>query len=272
MKANLILIFSISFIADLFSVEGNRWVFELNASDFPKTKELAEKGNPDAQHKLGVMYVRGIGTKKDGDIGYEWYKKAADQGHARSQYNVGQSYQYGRPPKPKLALQWFLKSANQGYAKAQWHLGVEYTQTTSNLVDVDYNQGIKWLTRAAENNSELAPWNLAKIYSSFWSGHRNEKKALFWFKKSALLGSRECQCKVGDMYTEGYGVTADFIKAYAWLSVSKTNGYPDAPKKLDLLIKRMSKDQIAVGQILASELFNEIENRDEESPVHTKFD
>jgi TPR repeat protein len=74
------------------------------------------------------------------------------------------------------------------------------------------------------------------------------------------------------MYSEGSGVTADFIRAYSWLSVSKTNGDPDAPKKLDLLIKRMSKEQIAVGQILASELFNEIENRDEESPVHTKFD
>jgi hypothetical protein len=34
----------------------------------------------------------------------------------------------------------------------------------------------------------------------------------------------------------------------------------------------MTKEQIAVGQVLASELFNEIENRDEESPVHTKFD
>ena len=34
----------------------------------------------------------------------------------------------------------------------------------------------------------------------------------------------------------------------------------------------MTKEQIALGQALAKKLYQQIENRDDESPVHTKYD
>ena len=43
-------------------------------------ERLAEKGNVQAQYKLGSMYEFGIGTEKDLDAASEWYKQAASNG------------------------------------------------------------------------------------------------------------------------------------------------------------------------------------------------
>jgi len=47
-------------------------------------KELtpyAEQGDADAQFRLGVMYIGGLGTRINDAKGISWYKKAAKQGH-----------------------------------------------------------------------------------------------------------------------------------------------------------------------------------------------
>ena len=46
--------------------------------------------------------------------------KAAEQGHAESQYIVGLCYQIGHgvEQNPNKAYEWFMKAAEQGYEKA----------------------------------------------------------------------------------------------------------------------------------------------------------
>ena len=45
-------------------------------------RKAAEKGDADAQCKLGVCYLHGEGVEKDEHEAVKWYRKAAEQGNA----------------------------------------------------------------------------------------------------------------------------------------------------------------------------------------------
>jgi uncharacterized protein len=46
-------------------------------------RPLAERGNADAQNRLGVAYELGKGVPQDYATAVSWYRKAADQGDAK---------------------------------------------------------------------------------------------------------------------------------------------------------------------------------------------
>jgi uncharacterized protein len=58
----------------------------------------------------------------------KWYRKAADQGNANAQFNLGKMYDDGDgvPQDHAEALKWYLKAADQGNASAQFNLGKMY--------------------------------------------------------------------------------------------------------------------------------------------------
>jgi len=68
------------------------------------------------------MYSQGWGVARDQAQATLWYRKAADQGDARAQYNVGEIYHNGLGGVARddaEAVVWFRKAAAQGYAMAQ---------------------------------------------------------------------------------------------------------------------------------------------------------
>ena len=56
----------------------------------------AEQGSASAQNNLGAMYSAGRGTPQDFVEAVRWWRSAAEQGHAAAQFNLGQSLFYGR--------------------------------------------------------------------------------------------------------------------------------------------------------------------------------
>ena len=58
----------------------------------------------------------------------QWFEKAAAQGDAMAQGNLGVLYENGQgvPQDYGKARQWYEQAAAQGYAKAQVNLGVLY--------------------------------------------------------------------------------------------------------------------------------------------------
>ena len=67
-----------------------------------------------------MSYANGEGVKKDLGEAVAWFKKSADQGHAKAQLNMGYCYAHGIgvDKDPKQAMAWFKKSADQGNADA----------------------------------------------------------------------------------------------------------------------------------------------------------
>jgi TPR repeat protein len=78
------------------------------------------------------MYANGRSVPKDDAEAARWYRKAAEQGLADAQYNLGIAYRLGRgvPKDDAEAFRWFRQSAEQGTALAQAILGAMYTILT----------------------------------------------------------------------------------------------------------------------------------------------
>ena len=78
-------------------------------------RPLAEQGNANAQHNLGVMYGEGKGVPQDYAEALKWYRKAAEQGYATAQHNLGVMYGKGLgvPQDEAQAYMWFKLAASR---------------------------------------------------------------------------------------------------------------------------------------------------------------
>ncbi|MCR4922340.1 MAG: sel1 repeat family protein [Bacteroidaceae bacterium] len=93
-----------------------------------RLKEAADLGHKKAQYRLAKCYDKGLGTKENDHLAFQWYMKAAEQGYAKAQYEVGKCYKNGEGTKEDRAkaVEYFKKSAEQDNAEAQLALGKCY--------------------------------------------------------------------------------------------------------------------------------------------------
>ena len=57
--------------------------------------KAAERGDADAQCRLGLRNLLGDGMAKNFDEAAKWFLKAAEQGHPLAQWNLSVSYHHG---------------------------------------------------------------------------------------------------------------------------------------------------------------------------------
>jgi TPR repeat protein len=102
---------------------------------------------------VGLAYANGTGTARDDRLAVEWYRKAAAQGLAAAQTNLGTRYANGEgvARDTAQAVEWFQRAAEQGDAGGQFNLGVMYANGTG--VGQDLTEAHKWLTLAAARSS-----------------------------------------------------------------------------------------------------------------------
>lgn len=125
----------------------------------------ADKGNAEAQYRLGEMYSLGSGVTEDDAAAFRWHYKAANQGYAPAQYKLALIYANGKGVTQDYtaAFRWFLKAANQGNAFAPFNLGGMYEDGRG--VTQDYVQAHKWFSLAA-----------ARATNAFMKGMANQNK------------------------------------------------------------------------------------------------
>ncbi|WP_164895181.1 tetratricopeptide repeat protein, partial [Mesorhizobium sp. M7A.F.Ca.AU.001.01.1.1] len=104
-----------------------------NASPFVDTKEgqvqvdhmtlqelqaAALTGSADAQNRLGVVFLLGLGVKADFVKAFEWFQKAAEKGHPDAETWLGNLYGTGRGVTldRQKSLFWTRKAAERGYS------------------------------------------------------------------------------------------------------------------------------------------------------------
>ena len=75
-----------------------------------------------------MRYEKGRGVEQDYVEAVKWYRKAAKQGYALAQENLGEMYDNGRGVDwdDEATVKWFREAAEQGNAKAQFLLGEMY--------------------------------------------------------------------------------------------------------------------------------------------------
>ena len=73
----------------------------------------AEKGDAEAQYKLGAQHLFGEGVTQSYDKAMEWFRKAAEQGNAEADRNLGGMYLSGLGVQkdPAEGMKWIRKAA-----------------------------------------------------------------------------------------------------------------------------------------------------------------
>ncbi len=102
------------------------------------------------------MCSKGRGVPQDNAKAVRWYRRGAEQGNAKAQFNLGQMYSKGEgvPQDDAEAVRWYRRGAEQGNAKAQFNLGGMYLGGRG--VPQDYVQAHMWVNLAAAQGIEDA--------------------------------------------------------------------------------------------------------------------
>ena len=84
-------------------------------------EKAAEQGNAAAQNNLGLIYTHGNGVDVNYQKAIEWYEKAAEQGNAQAEFNLGSIYQHGHgvDQSDSMAMRWYAKADSQGHEGAK---------------------------------------------------------------------------------------------------------------------------------------------------------
>lgn len=220
-------------------------------------RQVAEKGDKDAQLKLGYLYENGLGGPVDIREAVDWFSKSAESGQPVAQYRLGRIYQLGRldgKPSYVKAKFWYEKAQSQ-YIPAAIALGFVYDTVNDNYqralqaydiaakkgnviaqfnvgliyekgkgVPVDYEKAKSLYTFAAEHGHVQAMVQLAGLYFNGVLGQRNEKEALHWYQKAAVSKDREALYYLGLLSETGVGLPFDYKAAQQYYQASASRG------------------------------------------------
>ena len=137
----------------------------------------------------------------------------AENGDAKSQYELGNAYFYGKLGMAKdyvEAVQWFRKSAEQNFAKAQMTLGV--------------------------------------CYGVGYGVTKDDAQAMQWYRKAADQNFAAAQSTLSSRYERGEGVERDVVEAYKWILLAAGNGSSNAKRNLKAREDSLTPEQIAEGK------------------------
>lgn len=138
------------------SNEQPRTVSFTETSSQDTVKDLAEKGDPDAEFKMGLRHTSIVRGVKNDRIAVKWFEKAARHDHFEAQYRFGSALLNGQGvvQNYKDAFYWLEKAARQGSAKAQFDLGDMYYSGIS--INKDIQLAYLWFNLAAAQGIEKA--------------------------------------------------------------------------------------------------------------------
>jgi hypothetical protein len=174
-------------------------------------RPLAERGDPEAQYRIGLMYEFGKGYLQDKAQGIVWFRRAAGQNHAAAQTELAVIYATGDgvAEDDKQAVDWFRKAAVLGNPTAQYNLGLLYAK----------GQGVKL----------------------------DKPQAIAWWRKAAAQGMTLAQFKLGVAYENGEGVTRDPLLAYVNYAIAARSGNGEYAQYRDDIAKQLTPAQAKSG-------------------------
>ena len=128
-------------------------VAKYDAAFIARIKADAERGDASAQCALAECYdvANCEGITHDYAKACQWYEKAAAQGYAEAQYNLGNHYYNGKGVRQDYVKtrELWEKAAVQGDAEAQFNLGIMYANGKG--VRQDYRTAKEWFGMACKN-------------------------------------------------------------------------------------------------------------------------
>ena len=191
-------------------------------------------------------------SKKDYVTAANEYRPLAERGDPEAQYRIGRLYEFGNgyPQDKAQGIAWIRKAAAQGHADAEQELGVIYA--TGDGVKQDNVQAVAWFRKAAEQGEATAQYNLGLMYAKGQGVARDYAQAADWWRKSAVQGNADAQFKLAVVYHNGQGAAQDDVFALANATIAARNGDKENIDYRNELAKPLTPDQRRRATALAN--------------------
>ena len=123
---------------------------DVQSKAFEQYRKAAEQGDAKAQYEFGRCYYIGYGVMQDRTEAVKLWRNAASHGCAKAQRMLGDCYYIGKGVEQNFAeaVKWYRKAAEQGDAKAQFELGICYY--IGNGVEKNQAKAEEWYNKAAK--------------------------------------------------------------------------------------------------------------------------
>ncbi|MBW8039119.1 MAG: SEL1-like repeat protein [Planctomycetes bacterium] len=170
---------------------------------------ITDKSKPNAPYGLAERKTDQLEPNSNLTNVANRLKKAAEQGDAQAQYELGHIYRegLGLPKNPTKAAYWFKKASEKGFAKAQFYLGIVA------LTDIALGMRL-------QNVYEEQPDAAARLEKEFKrieaDGRESQRLAYPKIKHLAMEGDAEAQYILSRMYTGMLPDIKDKDKASEW--------------------------------------------------------
>ena len=191
-------------------------------------------------------------SRKDYVTAANEYRPLAERGDAEAQYRIGRMYEFGNGYAQDKAqgIAWIRKAAAQGHADAEQELGVIYA--TGDGVKQDSVQAVAWFRKAAEQGEATAQYNLGLLYAKGQGVARDYAQAVDWWRKSASQGNADAQFKLAVVYHTGQGAAQDEVFALANATIAARNGDKENIDYRNEIAKSLTPEQRRRATALAS--------------------
>ena len=193
-----------------------------------KYRMAADRGDANAQYRLGRCYSNGDGVETNKVEAVRWYRMAAEQGHAGAQDRLGMCYAYGDGVETNKAeaVKWCRKAAEQGEGHAQFMLGMFYY--FGDGVNQNKEEATKWFDAIQEQDPLMQyAWGCTFLEVKGIAPELT-KEAVKWFRKAAEQGNAKAQYILGVSLVNGQGVEQDEVEALKWIRKAAEQGISKA--------------------------------------------
>ena len=190
-------------------------------------------------------------ARQDYAAAVKQYRPLAERGDAEAQYRIGRMYEFGKgyPKDQAQGIAWIRKAAAQNHADAQQELGVIYA--TGDGVKQDDVQAVAWFRRAATQGDPTAQYNLGLLYAKGQGVEKDYAQAIDWWRKAATQGNADAQFKLGVVYHTGQGVAKDEVLALANATIAARGGDKENIEYRNEIAKPLTPEQRRSAQVLA---------------------
>jgi TPR repeat protein len=194
----------------------------------------ANKGNAQAQYKLGKLYLDGIVVPLDIGAGFYWLQESAKQNNVHAQCSLGVIQLrglFGVEINPLIAFQWFRLASEQGDDDATKYLAECFLLGKGTEKNIDEVIRI-WKKFAQERDVErqdrtglehifgdkYCQYELGILYfDATLSEHYNPKEAMKWLRLSAQQDHVDAQVELGIRLLKGEGAKQNLKEARYFL-------------------------------------------------------
>jgi enhanced entry protein EnhC len=238
-------------------------------------QDLAERGDREAQLKLGYLLEQGLGGVVNVKEAAHWYELSGNQKQPVAQYLLGRLNQLGKLdtlPDYAASKVWYQR-AMKNYAPAAIALGFVYETVDNNYTKaseayevasnkknligafdlglmyeygkgrpVDIKQAENLYFDAAEQGHTRAMVQLAGIYLRDTGMFGSQKKAVAWYRKAAERGDRNAMYQLGYLAEKGIGMSKDIPQALKDYQAAADKGNAQAV----LALARLYQDGVGV--------------------------